>query len=155
MGGVGRGKTWLMDMFTKVYRVTVKLLTFSSLYEEVQEDLMALQGQENPLDIIADEFKNKQMLCFDEFCVRYYRRHDPWHFTEGLFARGITLVATSNIIPDNLIVTVCSELVSYLLLSKLKIPDVMNVDAGIDYRLRTLTQAHLFYPHQFLKIVSI
>lgn len=63
-GGVGRGKTWLMDMFYESLPGNRKLrLHFHRFMKKVQEDLMALQGQENPLDIIADEFKNKQMCC--------------------------------------------------------------------------------------------
>lgn len=68
-GGVGRGKTWLMDMFYESLPGNRKLrLHFHRFMKKVQEDLMALQGQENPLDIIADEFKKQtDVLCFDEF----------------------------------------------------------------------------------------
>ncbi|WP_411752796.1 cell division protein ZapE, partial [Serratia sp. (in: enterobacteria)] len=64
---------------------------------------------------------------------------------QALFARGITLVATSNIIPDNLYRNGLQR-ARFLPAIELinEYCDVMNVDAGIDYRLRTLTQAHLY-----------
>lgn len=147
-GGVGRGKTWLMDMFYESLPGTRKLrLHFHRFMKKVQEDLMALQGQENPLDIIADEFKKQtDVLCFDEFFVSDIT--DAMilgTLLEGLFARGITLVATSNIIPDNLYRNGLQRARFLPAIEQInKYCDVMNVDAGIDYRLRTLTQAHLF-----------
>ena len=147
-GGVGRGKTWLMDMFYESLPGDRKLrLHFHRFMKKVQEDLMALQGQENPLDIIADEFKKQtDVLCFDEFFVSDIT--DAMilgTLLEGLFARGITLVATSNIIPDNLYRNGLQRARFLPAIEQIKkYCDVMNVDAGIDYRLRTLTQAHLF-----------
>ncbi|MEY0765024.1 MULTISPECIES: cell division protein ZapE [Providencia] len=147
-GGVGRGKTWLMDMFYESLPGTRKLrLHFHRFMKKVQEDLIALQGQENPLDIIADEFKKQtDVLCFDEFFVSDIT--DAMilgTLLEGLFARGITLVATSNIIPDNLYRNGLQRARFLPAIEQIKkYCDVMNVDAGIDYRLRTLTQAHLF-----------
>ncbi|MEQ5322725.1 cell division protein ZapE [Providencia rettgeri] len=147
-GGVGRGKTWLMDMFYESLPGNRKIrLHFHRFMKKVQEDLMALQGQENPLDIIADEFKKQtDVLCFDEFFVSDIT--DAMilgTLLEGLFARGITLVATSNIIPDNLYRNGLQRARFLPAIEQIKkYCDVMNVDAGIDYRLRTLTQAHLF-----------
>ncbi|WP_369308661.1 cell division protein ZapE [Providencia rettgeri] len=147
-GGVGRGKTWLMDMFYESLPGDRKLrLHFHRFMKKVQEDLMSLQGQENPLDIIADEFKKQtDVLCFDEFFVSDIT--DAMilgTLLEGLFARGITLVATSNIIPDNLYRNGLQRARFLPAIEQIKkYCDVMNVDAGIDYRLRTLTQAHLF-----------
>ncbi|MDH2320700.1 cell division protein ZapE [Providencia rettgeri] len=147
-GGVGRGKTWLMDMFYESLPGTRKLrLHFHRFMKKVQEDLMALQGQENPLDIIADEFKkHTDVLCFDEFFVSDIT--DAMilgTLLEGLFARGIMLVATSNIIPDDLYRNGLQRARFLPAIEQIKkYCDVMNVDAGIDYRLRTLTQAHLF-----------
>ncbi|EPC5390686.1 TPA: AFG1 family ATPase [Serratia liquefaciens] len=147
-GGVGRGKTWLMDMFFHSLPGDRKLrLHFHRFMLRVHEELTELQGQENPLEIIADGFKAQtDVLCFDEFFVSDIT--DAMLLAtllQALFARGITLVATSNIPPDDLY---CNGLQRARFLPAIDLIneycDVMNVDAGIDYRLRTLTQAHLY-----------
>lgn len=147
-GGVGRGKTWLMDMFFHSLPGDRKLrLHFHRFMLRVHEELTELQGQENPLEIIADGFKAQtDVLCFDEFFVSDIT--DAMLLAtllQALFARGITLVATSNIPPDDLYRNGLQRarfLPAIDLISEYC--DVMNVDAGIDYRLRTLTQAHLY-----------
>ena len=147
-GGVGRGKTWLMDMFFHSLPGDRKLrLHFHRFMLRVHEELAELQGQENPLEIIADGFKAQtDVLCFDEFFVSDIT--DAMLLAtllQALFARGITLVATSNIPPDDLYRNGLQRarfLPAIDLINEYC--DVMNVDAGIDYRLRTLTQAHLY-----------
>ncbi|CAI1029796.1 AFG1-like ATPase [Serratia quinivorans] len=147
-GGVGRGKTWLMDMFFHSLPGERKLrLHFHRFMLRVHEELTELQGQENPLEIIADGFKAQtDVLCFDEFFVSDIT--DAMLLAtllQALFTRGITLVATSNIPPDDLYRNGLQRarfLPAIDLISEFC--DVMNVDAGIDYRLRTLTQAHLY-----------
>lgn len=147
-GGVGRGKTWLMDMFFHSLPGDRKLrLHFHRFMLLVHEELTELQGQENPLEIIADGFKAQtDVLCFDEFFVSDIT--DAMLLAtllQALFARGITLVATSNIPPDDLYRNGLQRarfLPAIDLINEYC--DVMNVDAGIDYRLRTLTQAHLY-----------
>ncbi|MEE4408631.1 MULTISPECIES: cell division protein ZapE [unclassified Serratia (in: enterobacteria)] len=147
-GGVGRGKTWLMDMFFHSLPGERKLrLHFHRFMLRVHEELTELQGQENPLEIIADGFKAQtDVVCFDEFFVSDIT--DAMLLAtllQALFARGITLVATSNIPPDDLYRNGLQRarfLPAIALINDYC--DVMNVDAGIDYRLRTLTQAHLY-----------
>lgn len=147
-GGVGRGKTWLMDMFFHSLPGDRKLrLHFHRFMLRVHEELTELQGQENPLEIIADGFKAQtDVLCFDEFFVSDIT--DAMLLAtllQALFARGITLVATSNIPPNDLYRNGLQRarfLPAIDLINEYC--DVMNVDAGIDYRLRTLTQAHLY-----------
>lgn len=147
-GGVGRGKTWLMDMFFHSMPGDRKMrLHFHRFMLRVHEELTELQGRENPLDIVADGFKAEtDVLCFDEFFVSDIT--DAMLLAtllQALFARGITLVATSNIPPDDLYRNGLQRarfLPAIDLINEFC--DVMNVDAGIDYRLRTLTQAHLY-----------
>lgn len=147
-GGVGRGKTWLMDMFFHSLPGERKLrLHFHRFMLRVHEELTELQGQENPLEVIADGFKAQtDIVCFDEFFVSDIT--DAMLLAtllQALFARGITLVATSNIPPDDLYRNGLQRarfLPAIALINDYC--DVMNVDAGIDYRLRTLTQAHLY-----------
>ncbi|MFC3394104.1 cell division protein ZapE [Brenneria rubrifaciens] len=147
-GGVGRGKTWLMDMFFQSLPGERKLrLHFHRFMLRVHEELNQLQGQENPLEKVADGFKAEtDVLCFDEFFVSDIT--DAMLLAEllrELFARGITLVATSNISPDELYRNGLqrSRFLPAIELIK-QYCEVCNVDAGIDYRLRTLTQAHLY-----------
>ncbi|MBH3108864.1 AFG1 family ATPase [Serratia ureilytica] len=147
-GGVGRGKTWLMDMFFHSLPGDRKMrLHFHRFMLRVHEELTKLQGRENPLEIVADGFKAEtDVLCFDEFFVSDIT--DAMLLAtllQALFARGITLVATSNIPPDDLYRNGLQRarfLPAIDLINEYC--DVMNVDAGIDYRLRTLTQAHLY-----------
>ncbi|QKJ02027.1 cell division protein ZapE [Yersinia mollaretii] len=147
-GGVGRGKTWLMDMFFHSLPGERKLrLHFHRFMLRVHEELAELQGHEEPLEIIADNFKAQtDVLCFDEFFVTDIT--DAMLLAtllEALFARGITLVATSNIPPDNLYHNGLQRARFLPAIALIKqYCDVMNVDAGIDYRLRTLTQANLY-----------
>ncbi|HEY2455322.1 MAG TPA: cell division protein ZapE [Scandinavium sp.] len=147
-GGVGRGKTWLMDMFYQSLPGERKQrLHFHRFMLRVHEELTALQGHSDPLEIVADRFKSEtDVLCFDEFFVSDIT--DAMllgGLMKALFARGITLVATSNIPPDDLYRNGLQRARFLPAIDAIKEHcDIMNVDAGIDYRLRTLTQAHLW-----------
>ncbi len=147
-GGVGRGKTWLMDMFYQSLPGTRKQrLHFHRFMLRVHEELTALQGQSDPLDIVAERFKAEtDVLCFDEFFVSDIT--DAMllgGLMKALFARRITLVATSNIPPDELYRNGLQRARFLPAIDAIKQHcDIMNVDAGVDYRLRTLTQAHLW-----------
>ncbi|EOI3465731.1 cell division protein ZapE [Cronobacter dublinensis] len=147
-GGVGRGKTWLMDLFFHSLPGERKLrLHFHRFMLRVHEELAALQGQADPLEVVADGFKAQaDVICFDEFFVSDIT--DAMllgGLMQALFARGITLVATSNIPPDELYRNGLQRTRFLPAIEAIKTHcDVMNVDAGIDYRLRMLTQAHLW-----------
>ncbi|MCU6159446.1 AFG1 family ATPase [Enterobacter bugandensis] len=147
-GGVGRGKTWLMDMFYQSLPGERKQrLHFHRFMLRVHEELTALQGKSDPLEIVADRFKAEtDVLCFDEFFVSDIT--DAMllgGLMKALFARGITLVATSNIPPDELYRNGLQRARFLPAIDAIKQHcDIMNVDAGVDYRLRTLTQAHLW-----------
>src|SRR5476649_226590 len=160
-GGVGRGKTWLMDLFFASLPGERKLrLHFHRFMLRVHEEMNRLQGQADPLQIVADGFKAQtDILCFDEFFVSDIT--DAMllgTLMQALFARGITLVTTSNIPPDELyrnglqrarFLPAIAQINHYC--------EVMNVDAGIDYRLRTLTQARIYLTplnQQTLKAMS-
>lgn len=147
-GGVGRGKTWLMDLFYhSLPGARKQRLHFHRFMLRVHEELTALQGQSDPLEVIADRFKAEtDVLCFDEFFVSDIT--DAMllgGLMKALFARGITLVATSNIPPDELYRNGLQRARFLPAIDAIKqYCDIMNVDAGVDYRLRTLTQAHLW-----------
>ena len=147
-GGVGRGKTWLMDQFYVSIPFRRKSrMHFHHFMQHVHRELNKLSGQRNPLDSVADQiYKDAVVICFDEFFVSNVT--DAMILSDlfqKLFHRGITLVATSNIAPDGLYKNGIhrDRFIPTIEMVK-KHCQVLNVDAGVDYRLRVLKQAQLF-----------
>ncbi|GMG86615.1 cell division protein ZapE [Biformimicrobium ophioploci] len=148
-GGVGRGKTYLMDSFFESLPFEQKMRAhFHRFMREVHADLKRLAGQKNPLEQVADGIAARaQVLCFDEFFVSDIT--DAMILAglmDGLFRRGVTLVATSNIVPDGLYKDGLQRarfLPAIDLLNRYT--QVINVDGGVDYRLRALEQAELYH----------
>ena len=147
-GGVGRGKTWLMDQFFDSIPFRRKTrMHFHHFMQHVHKQLNKLSGQRNPLDLVADQiYKDAVIICFDEFFVSNVT--DAMILSDlfqKLFNRGITLVATSNIAPDGLYKNGIhrDRFLPTIEMVK-KNCTVLNVDAGVDYRLRVLKQAQLF-----------
>ncbi|MEB3766758.1 cell division protein ZapE [Acinetobacter sp. MD2] len=150
-GGVGRGKTWLMDQFFDSIPFPRKMrMHFHHFMQFVHKELNKLSGQQNPLDTVADLiYKKAVVICFDEFFVSNVT--DAMILSDlfqKLFNRGITLVATSNIAPDGLYKNGIHRDRFLPTIEMVKqFCEVLNVDAGVDYRLRVLKQAQLFkYP---------
>ena len=148
-GGVGRGKTWLMDIFFEALPFAEKQrMHFHRFMQQVHRELRARQGQKNPLREIAREFaQTSHVLCFDEFFVTDIT--DAMilaQLLEGLFEEGVTLVATSNIEPDGLYRDGLQRARFLPAIDLLKrYTKVLNVDGGTDYRLRLLQQAELYH----------
>ena len=148
-GGVGRGKTYLMDTFFDCIPFDQKLrVHFHRFMQRVQTELKALEGEKNPLQSVADKLASEAtLICFDEFFVSDIA--DAMilgGLMEALFERGVTLVATSNIIPSGLYENGLQRqrfLPAIALIEQHT--EVVNVDAGVDYRLRTLEQARLYH----------
>lgn len=148
-GGVGRGKTYLVDMFYECLPFRRKLrMHFHRFMQRVHQELKQLQGEKNPLDIVARTLADEaRVLCFDEFFVTDIT--DAMilgGLMEKLFAQGVTLVATSNIVPDQLYrdgLQRARFLPAIALLNQHTL--VVNVDSGIDYRLRALEQAEIYH----------
>ena len=148
-GGVGRGKTYLVDTFFECLPFERKLRThFHRFMQRVHKDLTQLEGEKNPLEMVADRLASEaRVLCFDEFFVTDIG--DAMilgGLMEALFARGVTLVATSNIVPEKLYENGLQRqrfLPAIALVEKYT--KVVNVDGGVDYRLRTLQQAELYH----------
>ncbi|CAM3860873.1 cell division protein ZapE [Parendozoicomonas haliclonae] len=148
-GGVGRGKTWLVDTFYDCLPFENKMRThFHRFMKRVHEELRTLDGQKNPLVIVAQRLaKEARVICFDEFFVSDIT--DAMilaKLLDELFKNGVSLVATSNIVPDGLYKDGLQRdkfLPAIALLNKYL--DVVNVDSGIDYRLRVLEQAELYH----------
>ncbi len=104
-GSVGRGKTYLMDIFYDCLPQERKLrLHFHRFMQEVHHLLAKIKDEENPLEIVADSFEARaSVICLDELFVSDIG--DAMILAgllEALFSRGITLVTTSNCKPDNL-----------------------------------------------------
>ena len=148
-GGVGRGKTYLMDNFFESLPFEQKMRAhFHRFMRRVHAELKQLDGQKNPLKKVADIIASEaRVICFDEFFVSDIT--DAMilgTLMEELFARGVTLVATSNIVPDGLYKDGLQRarfLPAIDLLNKHTL--VVNVDGGVDYRLRALEQAELYH----------
>ncbi len=148
-GGVGRGKTYLMDNFFESLPFEQKLRAhFHRFMRRVHAELKKLDGKKNPLKLVADTIAAEaRVICFDEFFVSDIT--DAMilgTLMEELFARGVTLVATSNIVPDGLYKDGLQRarfLPAIALLNKYTL--VVNVDGGVDYRLRALEQAELYH----------
>ncbi|MBF7684535.1 AFG1 family ATPase [Acinetobacter sp. B10A] len=147
-GGVGRGKTWLMDLFFESLPLKRKMrLHFHHFMQYVHQQLNQRVGQQNPLDAVADHIHEQaKVICFDEFFVSSVP--DAMILSDlfqKLFQRGVSLIATSNIAPDGLYKDGLHRdrfLPTIALLKKHC--HILNIDAGIDYRLRILQQADLF-----------
>ena len=148
-GGVGRGKTYLVDTFYECLPFERKMrIHFHRFMHRVHSELKTLDGQADPLKIVAARLaKEAKVICFDEFFVSDIT--DAMilgTLMEALFAHGIVLVATSNIIPDNLYY---NGLQRARFLPAIELINqntrIVNVDSGVDYRLRTLEQAEIFH----------
>jgi cell division protein ZapE len=148
-GGVGRGKTYLVDTFYECLPFERKMrIHFHRFMHRVHQEMKKLEGQVDPLKIIAKTFsKEAKVICFDEFFVSDIT--DAMilgTLMEELFSHGIVLVATSNIVPDDLYRNGLQR-VRFLPAIELinQNTRIVNVDSGIDYRLRTLEQAEIFH----------
>ena len=144
-GGVGRGKTFLMDLFFETLDVSQKKrIHFHRMMREVHERLRALGDDEDPLDLVAASIaKNTRVLCFDEFFVSDIA--DAMilgRLLNGLFQRGVTLVATSNSAPDELYKDGLQRQQFLPAIANLKkYTHVVHMGGDVDYRLRLLEQA--------------
>lgn len=148
-GGVGRGKSFLMDSFFTVVPLTRKTrLHFHEFMREVHRELETLKGRADPLDELATRIaKRFRLICFDEFHVSDVADAMMLHrLLDPLFARGVQFVMTSNYPPDALYPDGLhrDRLLPAIALIKEKL-DVINVDAGIDYRRRTLSQVKAYH----------
>jgi cell division protein ZapE len=144
-GGVGRGKTLLMDWFYDSLPVARRERThFYRFMRQVHAELRTVARRTEPLETVAQRLADKaEVICLDEFFVSDIA--DAMILSgllDGLFRRGVVLVATSNAPPQELykdglqrsrflpaIELLCAHV------------DIVHLDGGIDYRLRQLEQA--------------
>jgi len=148
-GGVGRGKTMLMDWFYESLRPPRRERThFYRFMRRVHAELRTAKRRTQPLDAVAERLAQRaRVICLDEFFVADIA--DAMILSglfEGLFRRGVTLIATSNTPPQDLYK---EGLQRERFLPTIELirshMDVVNLDAGIDYRLRQLEQAPTYF----------
>ncbi|ABM04582.1 AFG1-family ATPase [Psychromonas ingrahamii 37] len=148
-GGVGRGKTYLVDLFFHSLPTKRKQrLHFHHFMLRVHKELSELQGQANPLVKIAQKFSfETDVLCFDEFYVDDIT--DAMILAgmlTALFEQGIVLVATSNIHPDDLYKNGLQRARFLPVIDLVKVHcEVFNLDGGRDYRIGRLINSEIYH----------
>ncbi|MBU3738749.1 MAG: AFG1 family ATPase [Rhodoferax sp.] len=148
-GGVGRGKSFLMDCFFNAVPIRRKTrLHFHEFMREVHRELAGLQGTVNPLDVLGQRMAQRfKLICFDEFHVADITDAMILHrLLASLFDHGVGFVTTSNFRPDDLYPGGLhrSRILPAIALLNERL-EVVNVDHGVDYRHRTLEQLELYH----------
>ncbi len=148
-GGVGRGKTYFVDQFFSCLPFDAKLrLHFHRFMNRVHEGLKKNQGKTNPLQKVADDFaKESRIIVFDEFMVSDVA--DAMilgELIDCLVKREVTLVATSNIAPEDLYKNGLQRqrflpVIDYLY----QFTEVVHLRGNIDYRYRALKKNQLYH----------
>lgn len=150
-GGVGRGKTWLMDLFHQSLAIKNKQrLHYHALMHKIHTELAALQGVKNPVQKIARNIKEKsEVLCLDEFFV-----HDIGdamimaELMQALRAQKVVLIITSNTAPE--------DLYEHGLQRSRFLPAIEHIKAmttgfsfsgEIDYRLQKIIKNYVLFQH--------
>jgi len=148
-GSVGRGKSWLMNLFYEELTSTEKKrMHFHHFMLDIHQQLGALKKQKNPLQQIARQLANKyRVICIDEFIVTNIT--DAMILSEllhHLFKNQVCLVATSNRIPDDLYLNGLQRerfLPAIELIKKHN--EVFHLDSGVDHRTSLLESADVYY----------
>lgn len=155
-GLVGRGKTMLMDMFFDLLPVERKRRAhFNDFMNDVHERIHAHRQafkrgetkQEDPIPPVADALeKQSWVLCFDEFTVTDIA--DAMILSRlfaALFERGVVLVATSNVAPDNLYPNGLNRqlFMPFVEILKTRV-EIINLDSRTDYRLEKLDRQPVY-----------
>lgn len=148
-GGVGRGKSFLMDGFFQSVPLQRKTrLHFHEFMREVHRELQELKGTVNPLDELGRRIARRyRLICFDEFHVADVTDAMILHrLLQALFDNRVSIVTTSNFHPDGLYPNGLhrDRILPAIELLKQHL-EVVNVDAGTDYRQRTLQHVKLYH----------
>ncbi|MBJ7310983.1 cell division protein ZapE [Rugamonas sp. CCM 8940] len=148
-GGVGRGKSFLMDSFYSVVPLVRKTrLHFHEFMRGVHRELDELTGVADPLNEVARRIAKKyRLICFDEFHISDVAdAMIMYNLLKALFDNGVSFIMTSNYEPGTLYPDGLhrDRILPTIALLKERL-DVMNIDAGIDYRGRALEQVDCYY----------
>ena len=149
VGGVGRGKSFLMDcFFNEVPLLRKTRLHFHEFMREVHRELQDLKGTVNPLDELGRRIARRfRLICFDEFHIADVTDAMILHrLLVALFANRVSMVTTSNFHPDDLYPNGLhrDRILPAIELLKEKL-EIVDVDNGVDYRRRTLGQVKLYH----------
>jgi cell division protein ZapE len=147
-GGVGRGKSFLMDCFYQAVPLTRKTrLHFHEFMREVHRQLQELKGMPDPLDELGRRIARRfRLICFDEFHIADVTDAMILHrLLAALFANRVSIITTSNFHPDELYPNGLhrDRILPAIELLKAQL-EVINVDAGTDYRQRVLEQVQSY-----------
>lgn len=147
-GGVGRGKSFLMDAFYECLPVERKArLHFHEFMRGVHQQLKQLRSQSDPLEVVAKTIAQRyEIICFDEFHVSDIAdAMILYKLLDELFKQGVSFVMTSNYQPDLLYTDGLhrDRILPAIALIKKRM-EVLNVDTGVDYRRRSLEQVRLY-----------
>jgi len=148
-GGVGRGKTWLMDIFFNSLSFKQKQrLHFHHFMRTIHSELKQLRGERDPLKIVARKFsRHTKILCLDELYVSDIG--DAMllgQLLEGLFQQGIVLVTTTNIPPDHLYQDGLQRMAFLPAIALLKKHlQIVELSGSTDYRLKYLESAKVYH----------
>ncbi len=148
-GGVGRGKSFLMDCFFQAVPLTRKTrLHFHEFMREVHRELQDLKGIADPLEELGKRMaKRFRLICFDEFHVADVTDAMILHrLLDAMFKNRVSIITTSNFEPDGLYPNGLhrDRILPAIELLKEKL-EVINVDNGFDYRRRTLAHVALYH----------
>jgi len=148
-GGVGRGKSFLMDCFFQALPLKRKTrLHFHEFMREVHRELQDLRGTANPLAELGQHIARRfRLICFDEFHVADVTDAMILHrLLEALFANRVSVVTTSNFHPDELYPNGLhrDRILPAIELLKEKL-EVIGVDNGTDYRRRTMERVKCYH----------
>jgi len=148
-GGVGVGKTFMMDCFYKCLPFPQKMrMHFHQFMKLIHQELKKYQGEKDPLQMIAKDIARQTLLlCFDELFVSDIT--DAMllgHLFRALFKQGVCLVTTSNTKPDDLYKNGLQREQFLPAIDLLKeSTTVLHIPTTVDYRLRHLKEAGVFY----------
>jgi len=148
-GGVGRGKSFLMDCFFQSVPLTRKTrLHFHEFMREVHRELQELKGTADPLDELGRRVARRfRLICFDEFHVADVTDAMILHrLLAALFANRVSIVTTSNFHPDGLYPNGLhrERILPAIKLLKDRL-EVIDVDNGTDYRRVTLQGLSMYH----------
>jgi len=148
-GGVGRGKSFLMDCFFQAVPLTRKTrLHFHEFMREVHRELAELKGIADPLEELGARIARRhRLICFDEFHVADVTDAMILHrLLAAMFANRVSIITTSNFHPDALYPNGLhrDRILPAIELLKDRL-EVVGVDNGTDYRQRTLEHVELYH----------